>query len=92
MQRFQGYRHLLPEMRPQDPLRDGRGLTFKAVEHGGDEPDEMPQAVEVTDQQGRWCLFVPEQLPDPYERPAGPQPNWPHAHVQDRQVRRCLGR
>jgi hypothetical protein len=28
-------------------------------EHGGDYPDSMPQAITVTDAQGRWAVYVP---------------------------------
>jgi hypothetical protein len=35
-----------PQERPQDPLMDGAGWTFTTHEHGGDEPDTMPQAIE----------------------------------------------
>jgi hypothetical protein len=47
------------EMRPQDTYGDGRDWTFKTSEHGGDEPDNMPQAIEATDAQGRWAIYVP---------------------------------
>src|SRR5215468_4785470 len=29
------------------------------TEHGGDEPDNMPQAVQATDAEGRWAIYVP---------------------------------
>ena len=35
---------MTPEKRPQDPHLDGTGLMFETLEHGGDEPDTMPQA------------------------------------------------
>jgi hypothetical protein len=47
------------EMRPQDEGMDGSTLKFQTLEHGGDEPDYMPQAIRVTDAQGRWCIYVP---------------------------------
>ena len=31
----------------------GTGLRFETGEHGGDYPDNMPQAITVTDAQGR---------------------------------------
>jgi hypothetical protein len=37
----------------QDPDGDGTGLQFETREHGGDYPDNMPQAITVTDAQGR---------------------------------------
>ena len=50
---------LTPEMRPQDPHGDGRDWTFETSEHGGDEPDNMPQAITATDSQGRRAVYVP---------------------------------
>lgn len=47
------------EMRPQDDSMDGTGLTFKTLEHGGAYPDTMPQAIRVTDKEGRWCIYTP---------------------------------
>ena len=43
----------------QDPHGDGTGLRFETGEHGGDYPDNMPQAITVTDAQGRWAVYVP---------------------------------
>ena len=40
---------LTPDMRPQDTYGDGRGWKFETLEHGGDEPDNMPQAIRATD-------------------------------------------
>jgi hypothetical protein len=37
----------------------GTGLRFETGEHGGDYPDNMPQAITVTDAQGRWAAYVP---------------------------------
>jgi hypothetical protein len=31
--------------RPQDPHMDGTGLRFETMEHGGEYPDTMPQAL-----------------------------------------------
>ena len=47
------------EMRPQDPFGDGRDWTFRTGEHGGDEPDNMPQTIKATDATGRWAIYVP---------------------------------
>jgi len=55
----QPFDDLTPEMRPQDPHGDGRDWTFETSEHGGDEPDNMPQAITATDPQGRWAVYVP---------------------------------
>ena len=54
------YEKMTPEKRPQDPSMDGTGLTFETLEHGGDEyPDTMPQAIRLTDAEGRSCIYVP---------------------------------
>jgi hypothetical protein len=45
------FRELTETMRPQDPHGDGTGLRFETGEHGGEYP---PQAITVTDAQGRW--------------------------------------
>jgi hypothetical protein len=45
----QTFRELTETMRPQDPHGDGAGLRFETGEHGGDYPDNMPQAITVTD-------------------------------------------
>jgi hypothetical protein len=51
---------LLPrERRPQDPDFDGTGLSFETMEHGGEYPDAMPQAINLTDAEGRSCVYVP---------------------------------
>ena len=43
------------EQRPQDPRLDGTGWTFKTLEHGGEYPDTMPQAIKGMDAEGRSC-------------------------------------
>jgi hypothetical protein len=48
----QPFDELKPEMRPQDTYGDGRDWTFETLEHGGDEPDNMPQAIRATDPAG----------------------------------------
>jgi hypothetical protein len=50
---------LAPEKRPQDPHRDGRGLRFQTMEHGGEYDDAMPQAIKLIDAEGRSCVYVP---------------------------------
>jgi hypothetical protein len=52
---------MTPEKRPQDPLMDGCGLTFEALEHGGEYPDTMPQAIRMTDAQGRSATLRADQ-------------------------------
>ena len=53
------FREMTEDMRPQDPSMDCRGWTFKPIEHGGEYPDMMPQAIEATDAQGRSCIYLP---------------------------------
>ena len=48
---------LPPDKRPQDPNLDGTGLRFKTLDHGGEYPDTMPQAIQVTDRLERTCLY-----------------------------------
>jgi hypothetical protein len=68
----QPFDELTPRMRPQDTYGDGRDWTFKTGEHGGDEPDNMPQTIKATDAAGRWAIYVPLTrggkivLPRPY--------------------------
>jgi hypothetical protein len=50
---------LPPDKRPQDPHLNGTGLQFETLEHGGEYPDTMPQAVRLTDALGRSCVYVP---------------------------------
>jgi hypothetical protein len=50
---------LPPDRHSQDPNLDGAGLIFEALDHGGEYPDTMPQAIRLTDQLGRTCLYVP---------------------------------
>jgi hypothetical protein len=53
------FEEMTPEKRPQDPYLDGTGLTFETLEHGGKYPDSMPQAIRLTDAEGRSCIYVP---------------------------------
>jgi hypothetical protein len=50
---------LAPNKRPQDLRMNGAGLRFETMDHGGEYPDLMPQAVKLTDALGRSCLYVP---------------------------------
>jgi len=59
---FHTYRALPPERRPQDPMQDGAGWTFQTMEHGGEYPDTMPQAIRATDAEGRSCVYVPVKV------------------------------
>ena len=47
----------------QTPARpaygDGTGLRFETMEHGGEYPDTMPQAIKLIDAQGRSAIYVP---------------------------------
>jgi len=47
------------EQRPQDPHMDGADLRFETMEHGGEYPDAMPQAIKLSDAEGRSCIYVP---------------------------------
>ena len=49
MNEMQTFRELTETMRPQDPYGDDTGLRFETGEHGGDYPDDMPQAITATD-------------------------------------------
>ena len=41
---------------------DGSGLRFETLEHGGEFPNTMPQAVRITDAEGRSCIYVPVKV------------------------------
>jgi hypothetical protein len=47
------------DKRPQDPQMDGTGLRFETMDHGGEYPDAMPQAIKLTDAAGRSCIYLP---------------------------------
>jgi hypothetical protein len=53
------FAELTPEKRPQDPHIDGTGLRFETMQHGGEYPDTMPQAIKLTDAEGRSCIDAP---------------------------------
>ena len=38
---------------------DGSGLRFETMDHGGEYSDDMPQAIKLTDAEGRSCIYVP---------------------------------
>ncbi|HZR76740.1 hypothetical protein [Bradyrhizobium sp.] len=38
---------------------DGSGLRFETMDHGGEYPDQMPQAIRLVDAEGRSCVYVP---------------------------------
>src|SRR5690348_16764662 len=52
------YRPLPPDRHPQDRMGD-KGWTFETLEHGGEYPDNMPQAIRATDAEGRSCIYLP---------------------------------
>ncbi len=58
----QQFGELTPDRRPQDRHGDGIGLRFETGEHGGDYPDNMRQAITMTDAQGRWAVYVPLRM------------------------------
>jgi hypothetical protein len=49
------FAEMTPDKRPQDPHMDGTGLRFETLEHGGEYPDTMPQAIKLI----RSCIYVP---------------------------------
>ncbi|MFL6819797.1 MAG: hypothetical protein ACJ8EF_17855 [Bradyrhizobium sp.] len=53
------FAELTPEKRPQDADLNGTGLRFETMEHGGEYPDAMPQAIKLIDPEGRSCIYVP---------------------------------
>ena len=57
---------LTPEDRPQDEYGDGRGLRYTPHEH--DEMN-MPGAIEVSDAEGRWAIYVPLEMHGKMVRP-----------------------
>jgi hypothetical protein len=36
-----------------------RPLRFETLDHGGEYPDTMPQAIKLIDAEGRSCIYVP---------------------------------
>lgn len=50
------------EKRPQDAFMDARDWRFETLEHGGQYPDMMPQAIRATDSEGRSCIYVPVKV------------------------------
>jgi hypothetical protein len=61
------FEELTAEKRPQEA--EGGSLTFTTLEHHGF--DLFPEALEVADQEGRSCMYVPQQDADVFsdERP-----------------------
>jgi hypothetical protein len=52
--------HKFAEMTPDKrPPMDGNGLRFETMEHGGEYPDAMQQAIRLIDAEGRSCIYVP---------------------------------
>jgi len=56
------FREMPEDRRPQDSRLDGTGWTFETLEHGGEYPDAMPQAIRATDAEGRSCIYVPVRV------------------------------
>jgi hypothetical protein len=44
---------------PQEPDLDGTGFRFETLDHGGEYPDTMPQAIKLIDAERRTCIYVP---------------------------------
>jgi hypothetical protein len=55
------FRSLTAVNRPQDLTLDGSSLRFETMDHGGQFSDRFPNAVKVTDSEGRWCVYTPIQ-------------------------------
>ena len=53
------FAEMTPDKRPQDPHMDGTGLRFETLDHGGEYPDTMPQAIKLIDANGRSCICAP---------------------------------
>ena len=56
------FEEMTPEKRPQDPSLNGDGLRFETLEHGGEYPDTMPQAIRLIDADGRSCVYAPIEV------------------------------
>jgi hypothetical protein len=53
------FAEMTPDKRPQDLHMNGAGLRIETMEHGGEYPDTMPQAIKLTDAEGRPAVYVP---------------------------------
>ena len=53
------FAEMTPAKRPQDLHMDGTGLRFETMDHGGEYPDTMPQAIKLIDAEGRSRIYVP---------------------------------
>jgi hypothetical protein len=58
MKLTQRFHDLVVDKCPQDPLLDGTGLRFETLDHGGEYPHTMPQAIKLIDAEGRSCICV----------------------------------
>jgi hypothetical protein len=61
MKLTQRFQDLVVDKRPQDPRLDGTGLRFETLDHGGEYPDTMLQAIKLIDAEGRSCIYVPSR-------------------------------
>jgi len=46
------FAEMTPEKTSADPHMDGTALRFETMEHGGEYPDTMPQAIKLIDAEG----------------------------------------
>ena len=53
------FAEMTADKRPQDPHMNGAGLRFETLDHGGEYPDTMPQAIKLIDAEGRSAIYVP---------------------------------
>lgn len=63
------FRPIEPSDMPQDPDGLAQGWRFEVLEHGGSEPDAMPQWIEATDGAGRNAIFEAMDPVNPADRP-----------------------
>jgi hypothetical protein len=54
----QQFRELTPTTGRRILMVTAPGCGSETGEHGGDYPDNMPQAITVTDAQGRWAVYL----------------------------------
>ena len=52
MKLTRSFAEMTPEKTSADPHMDGTALRFETMEHGGEYPDTMPQAIKLIDAEG----------------------------------------
>jgi hypothetical protein len=87
------FAQMTPDKRPQDPHMDGTGLRFETMDHGGEYPDTMPQAIKLIDAEGRSCIYVPIPAVEPDDDEGIEQvetDSWNNEQVHGGKVRRVI--